>query len=88
MWGHAFRIEDALLAMRWAEQIRPRGYHIAITPCYGNAEEVIEVSIPGSAKSTFRIYRVANSVRVMDCLGLTLSFPALMDALLLIDSYR
>ena len=82
MPGCAFSIEDALLASRWAEQIVPRGYRVVITPRYKDAEEVIEVCIPGAGTPAFRVHRTSHSVLVTDCIGLTLSFPALEDALL------
>jgi hypothetical protein len=82
MAGCAFSIEDALIAVRWAGQIRSRGYHVVITPRYGNADEVIEVCIPDTTKPTFKVHRATNSVLITDCIGLTLSFPTLTDALL------
>lgn len=82
MPGHAFSIEDALLASRWAEQILPRGYRVVITPQYKDAEEIIKVYIPSAGTPVFRVHRTTHSVLVTDCIGLTLSFPALADALL------
>lgn len=82
MPGHAFSIEDALFASRWAEQILPRGYRVVITPRYKDAEEIIEVYIPSAGTPVFRVHRTTHSVLVTDCIGLTLSFPALADALL------
>ena len=82
MAGCAFSIGDALIAMRWAGQIRSRGYHVVITPGYGSADEVIEVCIPDTTKPTFKVHRATNSVLITDCIGLTLSFPTLADALL------
>lgn len=82
MPGYAFSIEDALLASRWAEQILPLGYRVVITPNYENAEEVIEVFIPNATPPAFRVHRTTNSVLVTDCIGLSLSFSTLVDALL------
>lgn len=82
MPGRAFPIEDALLASRWAEQISPRGYRVVVTPRYKDAEEIIEVYIPGAKTPTFRVHRTPHSVLITDCIGLTLPFPALVDALL------
>lgn len=70
------------MASRWAEQILPRGYRVVITPCYESAEEVVEVYVPRVRAPAFRVRRTAASVLVTDCVGLTLSFPALADALL------
>ena len=80
--GHSFSIEDALIAMRWAEQIIPLGYRVVITPRHRDAEEVIEVYIPSAETPTFRLHRTAKAVLMTDCIGLTLSFPVLADALM------
>ena len=81
MAGCAFSIKDALIAMRWAGQIRSRGYHVVVTPGYENADEVIEVFIPDTTKPTFKVHRATNSVLITDCIGLTLlrSGPAACD---------
>lgn len=70
------------MAGRWAEQILPRGYRVVITPWHEHAEEVIEVYVPHAKVPAFRVHRTAASILVMDCVGLTLSFPTLADALL------
>jgi len=82
MPGHAFSIEDALVAGRWAEQILSRGYRVVITPRYKDAEEIIEVYIPSTKTPVFRVHRTLHSVLITDCIGLTLSFSTLADALL------
>ena len=82
MRGYAFSIDDALIANRWAEQILSRGYRVLITPRYENAEEIIEVYTPNAKTPTFRVHRTAHSVLITDCIGLTLSFSTLADALL------
>ena len=84
MPGYAFSIDDALIANRWAEQILSRGYRVLITPRYKDAEEIIEVYIPGAKTPTFRVHRTPHSVLITDCIGLTLSFSTLVDALLAI----
>ena len=84
MPGRAFSIEDALVTGRWAEQVRSRGYRVVITPDCDDADEAIEVYIPGSAAPAFRLFRTARSVSTMDCMGLASSFPTLTDALLAI----
>ncbi len=78
----AFSIEDALMAVRWAEQVAPLGYRVVITPCCAQAEEVIEVCVPRAGAPAFRVHRGGASILVADCVGLTLSFPTLEDALL------
>ncbi len=70
------------MAARWAEQAAPLGYRAVITPCHAQAEEVIEVYVPGVRAPVFRARRGGASVLVTDCIGLTLSFPTLADALL------
>lgn len=82
MPGYAFSIEDALIASRWAEQIAIPGYRVVVTPYYKNAEEIIEVYIPNAKAPTFRVHRTTKSVLITDCIGLTLSFSTLADALL------
>ncbi|MBV9748040.1 MAG: hypothetical protein JO157_04420 [Acetobacteraceae bacterium] len=84
MSGSAFSVEDALMVVRWAGLIRPDGYRVAITPLYRDADEVIEIYIPNATKPTFKVHRAAGSVRVTDRIGLTLSFPTLADALMVI----
>lgn len=82
MPGPAFSIEDALMASRWAEQVAPLGYRVVVTPCHESAEEVIEVYVPQARMPAFRVHRTAASVVATDCVGLTLSFPTLAEALL------
>lgn len=82
MVGCAFSIKDVLIAMRWAEQVRSRGYHVIITPKYLDADEVIEVYIPNATVPTFKVRHAGTSVLIKDCIGLTLSLPTLTDALL------
>ena len=82
MPGHAFSIEDALVASRWAEQILPHGCRVVITPRYKDAEKIIEVYLPAAKTPVFRVHRTPRPVLVTDCIGLTLSFPTLADALL------
>ena len=84
MPGYAFSIEDALVANRWAEQVRSRGYRVVITPDREDADETIEVYIPQSAAPAFRLHRTAQWVSTLDCMGLTSSFTTLTDALLAI----
>lgn len=82
MPGHAFSIEDALVASCWAEQILPRGYRVVMTPRYEDADEIIEVYVPSAKTPVFRVHRTLRSVLITDCIGLTLSLPTLADALL------
>lgn len=82
MPGHAFSIADALIASRWAAQILSRGYRVVIKPGCKKAEEVIEVYIPNAKAPTFIVQRTAHAFLITDCIGLTLSFPVLADALL------
>lgn len=70
------------MASRWAEQVAPLGYRVVITPCCAQAEEVIEVYVPHARAPAFRVHNAAASIRVMDCVGLTLCFPTLAEALL------
>ena len=70
------------MASRWAEQVAPLGYRVVITPCYGRAEEVIEVYVPRVRAPAFRMHRAAAAILVTDCVGLAMSFPTLADALL------
>ena len=70
------------MATRWAEQVAPLGYRLVITPCYAQAEEVIEVYVPRASAPAFRAHRAVASILVTDCVGLALSFPTLADALL------
>jgi hypothetical protein len=80
--GYSFSIEDALIATRWAEQILSRGYRVVITPWHEDAEEVIEIYIPNARTPTSRLHRTSKAILMTDCIGLTLPFPTLADALL------
>ncbi len=84
MRGRAFSIEDALIASRWEEQVRSRGYRMVITPNYKEADEIIEIYIPDSAIPAFKVHRTTKLVSTTDCMGLTSSFSTLTDALLAI----
>lgn len=84
MPGYAFSIEDALVASRWADQVRSRGYRVVITPDCEDADETIEVYIPNSAVPAFRLHRNAQWVSTLDCMGLVSSSSTLTDALLAI----
>lgn len=76
------------MAGRWAEQVVPRGYRLVITPCYEDAEEVIEVYVPRTRVPAFRVHRAAAAILVTDCVGLSLSFPTLAEALLAMAPLR
>lgn len=70
------------MTVRWGESIRASGYRVVITPVDESAEEVIEVYIPKVTAPTFKVRRSRDSIVVTDCIGLTLSFPDLVGALL------
>lgn len=41
--GRAFRVEDAMLALRWAELVRERGYRLSFSHAFAEADEAIQI---------------------------------------------
>ena len=80
--GRAFTIDEALLAMRWADLLRGRGYRLTISHCFPKADEVLEVHIPTASKPISRLHKGNRIIWSTDCLGHTHLFATLADALL------
>ncbi len=82
--GRAFTIDEALLAMRWAELVRERGYRLSISHRSRKADEILEVHILASSKAISRLHKGSRVIWSTDCLGHTRPFDTLADALLAI----
>ncbi len=79
--GLAFSIEDALLAMRWGDLMKPVGYRLTISHAFRHADEVVVVEIPPFKTPLAKIYRCHHLVWLTDCSGLKRHYATLADAL-------
>ena len=80
--GRAFTINEALLAMRWADLMRERGYRLTISHRFLEADEVLEVHILTCPMSISRLHWGSRVIWSTDCLGHMRPFATLADALL------
>jgi len=78
----AFPIGDHELALRWAGLAWPGGYRVSVAVDGDRGGELILVHLPGQQSPAFAIQAQDATVVLTDCLGLTMRFPTLMDALL------
>lgn len=77
-----FSTGDHELALRWASLARPGGYRVSVALDGDHDGELILVHLPGQQSPAFAIQTLDATVVLIDCLGLTMCFPTLMDALL------
>ncbi len=78
----AFPIGDHELALRWASLARPGGYRVSVAMDGDHGGELILVHLPGQQLPAFAIQALDAAVQLIDCVGLTMRFPTLLDALL------
>ena len=78
----AFPIGDHELALRWASLARSGGYRVSVALDGDGGGELILVHLPGQQSPAFAIQALDATVVLIDCLGLTMRFPTLLDALL------
>ena len=78
----AFPIGDHELALRWASLARSGGYRVSVALDGDHGGELILVHLPGQQPPAFAIQALDATVVLIDCLGLTMRFPTLLDALL------
>lgn len=78
----AFPIGDHELALRWAGLARPGGYRVSVAVDGDHGGELILVHLPGQQSPAFAIQAQDATVVLIDCLGLTMRFPTLLEALL------
>ena len=80
-FGRAFAVDDALLALRWADLVRPYGYKLTFLHDFTRADEVIQVHLPPIKKAIANIYQGSSWVWVADCVGQTRPYEDLAAAL-------
>ncbi len=80
--GRAFTLDEALLAMRWADLVRERGYRLTISHRFLEADEVLEVHLRTCSVPVSRLHKGCRVVWSTDCLGHVRPFFSLADALL------
>jgi len=77
----AFSIEEHELALRWATLVKHSGYQVAVSVCQRGAEELLLVSRSDKDVLAFAIQPLPITVVVIDCLGMTMRFASLAEAL-------
>ena len=78
----AFSIEEHELALRWADLVRSTGYQVSVALDVQGAEELLLVCRPGRQATAFALQAVRSTIVLIDCLGMTMRFPTLAEALL------
>lgn len=80
--GRAFSIDDALLAMRWANLVRDRGYRLNFSHAFRDADEVLEIHLPPHDAPVARVHRGHHVIWLTDRIGHSRVFTTLAGALL------
>jgi len=80
--GRAFSIEEHELALRWADLARPIGSRISVALDVQGAEELLLVYRPGRQAPAFTLQALHSTVVLIDCLGMTMRFSTLAEALM------
>ena len=81
----AFSIEEHELALRWADLVRPAGSRISVALDVQGAEELFLVYHPGREAPAFALQALHSTVVLIDCLGLTMRFSTLAEALMAVS---
>jgi len=76
-----FSIEEHELALRWATLVKHSQFRIVVSLCQWGAEELLLVYKSESDVPTFAIQRLRATVVLIDCLGMTIRFTSLAEAL-------
>ena len=79
--GRAFRIEDAMLALRWAELVRPRGYRLSFSCSFAEADEAIQIHRMPQRRPIVTIFLGVSWVWTIDRTGRATPFDDLAAAL-------
>ena len=79
--GRLFTARDLSMAARWFETVRSRGYRLAIPQRDPLAAEVIQIRLRPDGAPVYSFRRRQNAIMATDCIGMTVSFPSLVDAL-------
>lgn len=77
-----FAIEEHELALRWATLVKHSQFRIVVFLCQTGAEEILLVYKSESDVPAFAIQRLRTAVVLIDCLGMTIRFRSLAEALL------
>ena len=80
--GRAFTLDEAFMALRWADLVRERGYRLTISHRFLEADEVLEVHILTCSLPVSRLHKGSRVIWSTDCLGHVRPFASLADALL------
>ena len=67
--GRAFTVEDGLLALRWAEIVRSRGYRLTFSHSFVEADEAIEVFQQPRKRALATIFLGVHWVWIVDRAG-------------------
>lgn len=81
----AFSIEEHELALRWCDLVRPAGSRISIALDVQGAEELLLVYRPGREAPAFALQALCSMIVLIDCLGLTMRFPTVAEALMAVS---
>lgn len=77
----ALSIEEHELVLRWTTLVRHSGYRAVVSLGYPGAEELLLVYRPDADVLVFAIQRLRATVVLIDCLGMTMRFASLSEAL-------
>lgn len=78
----SFSIGEHEIALRWATLARPTGYRTSVALDLQGAEEVLLVYLPGRQSPAFAFQALHSMVVLIDCMGLTMRFSTLAEALM------
>ncbi len=78
----AFSIEEHELALRWGDLARPAGYQVSVALDVQGAEELLVVHCPGRQAPAFALQALHSMIVLIDCLGMTMRFSTLAEALI------
>jgi len=78
----AFSIEEHEVALRWAALVKRSGYRVVVSLSQRSSEELLMVYRSDRGTPAFAIQRLRTTVVLIDCLGMTMRFTSLAEALL------
>jgi len=78
----AYSIVEHKLVLRWTTLVRHSGYRAVASLGYAGAEELLFVYRSDADVPVFAIQRLRATVVLIDCLGMTMRFASLAEALL------
>ena len=77
----AFEVAELLLALGWQQAVRSVGYQLTVATDRSEAEEVIEVRVPGLCRPLFTVRRHLHTVRLTGPGGQIFYARSITDAL-------